>query len=113
MKTILIVSLIVMLGIASTAIIFGAYCFTRSRAQTVEILTQYALSRAPELKNTPVTPTFTDIAHLSIYQQQIIELARAIGITAGTTSTTFSPDEITPFWQWSILYGKAVMVSRH
>ena len=84
-----------------------------TRAEAVIFLTKIALLRKPELASTPTEKVFADIENLPADQQHIIELARAIHITAGTTATTFSPYEITPLWQWAILYGKMVQVSRH
>ena len=103
--------LITLLVISNLFYLSGIYLLSMTRADAVTLLTKLAIARKPELADTPVDSVFTDIGHLSAEQQHYIELARVIHITAGTTSTTFSPDEVAPFWQWAILYGKMVMVS--
>jgi hypothetical protein len=71
---------------------------------------KWAIWRIPALQNTPTSMIFNDIGSLGIQDQKLIEQAHALGITAGTTQTTFSPNENTPFWQWAILYGKTQQV---
>lgn len=51
---------------------------------------------------------FTDIAGLA--EQQVIEQAWQLGITAGTSGDTFSPESKAHGWQWLIFIGKAIML---
>ena len=104
MKTILIVTLIA----SNLFLLTGIRLLSMTRAEAVTLLTKIAIARKPELNSLPTENVFTDIYDLPAEQQRYIELARTIGITAGTSKTTFSPNEIAPFWQWSILYGKMI-----
>ena len=51
---------------------------------------------------------FADIAGLA--EQQSIEQAYQLGITAGTGADTFSPESKAHGWQWLIFIGKAIML---
>ena len=107
MKTILIVGLL----FSNLFFLSGIYVLSMTRAEAVTFLTKIAIARKPELADRPAESPFTDIDNTP--QKDYIELAYAIGITAGTSETTFSPDVVTPLWQWAILYGKMIQVSRH
>jgi hypothetical protein len=107
MKTILVGLIIVglfnlFLGGAGLALL------SLNRAESVSLLMNYAIMVKPELKNIPGDSAFTDLSGLTQEQVRNIEIAKALKITAGTSETTFSPLEITPLWQWAILYGKTV-----
>jgi hypothetical protein len=59
---------------------------------------------APEV----VTP-FEDIGSLSQKEQSSISKLYGLGITAGTSATTFSPQSKTQIYQWLIFVGKLIM----
>lgn len=45
---------------------------------------------------------FTDIASLDAVAQKAINQVKQLGVTAGTSATTFSPNDIVPRWQMAI-----------
>jgi len=51
---------------------------------------------------------FRDVAGLA--EQEAIEQAWQLGITAGTSGDTFSPESKAHGWQWLIFIGKAIML---
>jgi hypothetical protein len=105
MKTLFALSLALSAVLVFLSIV-GLVLFSLNRAQTVILLTKWLLGEVPVLAATPVELQFTDLGGLTVAEIHYIELARTLGITAGTAPGKFDPYSITPFWQWSILYGK-------
>jgi hypothetical protein len=61
----------------------------------------------------PVVATpFTDLGMCTPEQKLAIGQAYNLGITAGTTATTFSPDKETELYQWLLFAGKTLMLTQ-
>lgn len=54
---------------------------------------------------------FTDIAAFDNATQQAINQIRQLGITTGTTATTFSPDQIVTRWQMALFLARVLEVA--
>lgn len=103
--------LILLAGIlfgANLGSLFVVAATSTTRSDAVALVVQvYELTHGSQPE--PSSCPFEDIA--ADPNRSEICKAYALRITAGTSATTFSPNERTPLWQWAIFLGKARMAS--
>jgi len=99
-------SALLLVVLVSGLTLFLATQIHRSSAAVIiiDIYEQAVGHDAPEV----ITP-FEDTNNLSPKEQSSISKLYGLGITAGTSATTFSPQSKTQFYQWLIFVGKLIM----